>query len=61
MARKPSRRRRTQRDVEAQRAQQAPEMPPQVDLADEYRYVIEDLTRIGVIAAILIGQPSPYL
>jgi len=26
-----------------------------VDLAEEYHYVIEDLQRIGIIAAILIG------
>ena len=34
-------------------AKQAPAEP--VDLAVEYHYVIEDLQRIGVIAAILIG------
>jgi hypothetical protein len=27
----------------------------QVDLATEYRYVAEDLGRIGIIAAVLIG------
>jgi hypothetical protein len=26
-----------------------------IDLAEEYHYVIADLTRIGIIAAILIG------
>jgi hypothetical protein len=26
-----------------------------VDLAEEYRYVIADLERIGIIAAVLIG------
>ena len=26
-----------------------------LDLSEEYRYVIEDLERIGIIAAILIG------
>ena len=34
-------------------AKQVPAEP--VDLAVEYHYVIEDLQRIGVIAAILIG------
>ncbi len=27
----------------------------EVDLAEEYRYVIEDLKRVGIIAAVLIG------
>lgn len=28
----------------------------EVDLVEEYRYVIEDLKRIGIIAAVLIGM-----
>jgi len=35
-------------------AASVPEEKP-VDLAEEYHYVIEDLQRIGIIAAILIG------
>ena len=29
--------------------------PKAADLSEEYSYVIQDLTRIGIIAAILIG------
>lgn len=32
-----------------------PTVGRQIDLAEEYHYVIADLTRIGIIAAILIG------
>lgn len=31
------------------------EATKKVDLATEYHYVVEDLSRIGIIAAILIG------
>lgn len=33
----------------------SPETTKDLDLSEEYRYVIEDLERIGIIAAILIG------
>lgn len=36
-------------------AASTPEEQQPVDLAEEYHYVIEDLQRIGIIAAILIG------
>lgn len=50
MAKRSSRRRPT---VAASTAEQAPAR--EVDLAAEYHYVIEDLRRIGIIAAVLIG------
>ena len=49
MAKRSSRRRPTV----AASTEQAPAR--EVDLAAEYQYVIEDLRRIGLIAAVLIG------
>jgi hypothetical protein len=46
---KSSRKRRTRRPSQAQVTKEP------VDLASEYRYVIDDLKRIAIIAAILIG------
>jgi hypothetical protein len=43
----------------APRAERAPREPAApvapVDLANQYRYVIGDLQRVGIIAALLIG------
>jgi hypothetical protein len=47
MAKRSSRRR---RPSQAQAVEKKP-----VDLAAEYRYVLDDLRRIGIIAVILIG------
>jgi hypothetical protein len=39
----------------SRRPSQAQVVKEPVDLASEYRYVIDDLKRIAIIAAILIG------
>ncbi|MBN1120198.1 MAG: hypothetical protein JXJ17_03910 [Anaerolineae bacterium] len=49
MAKRSSRKRNSRRPPQVQ-VQKEP-----VDLAQEYRYVIDDLKRIGIIAVILIG------
>ena len=49
MAKKSSRKRRSRRPSTEQVVKEP------VDLAKEYRYVIDDLQRIGIIAVILIG------
>ncbi len=49
MAKRSSRKRSSRRPSQAQVKQEP------VDLAAEYRYVIDDLRRIAIIAAILIG------
>lgn len=51
MARKRSSRSRS--SLRRSSASAAPQGP--VDLAEEYHYVIEDLQRIGIIAAVLIA------
>jgi hypothetical protein len=50
MAKRSSRKRSTRRS-----SSQAQVVKEPVDLASEYRYVIDDLRRIAIIAAILIG------
>lgn len=43
------------RSSRRRRASSEPQKNEPVDLAEEYAYVIEDLQRIGIIAAVLIA------
>jgi hypothetical protein len=57
MAKRNARRRSTARTIKAPSngASAMGVLPPKrVDLAEEYRYVVADLQRIGIIAALLI-------
>lgn len=57
MAKKTSSRRRRASTAAYENGPRAQATAPvqKVDLAEEYRYVIADLERIGIIAAVLIG------
>lgn len=60
MSRRKSRfRNRTERPSDSARTERAPRQPAApvtpVDLANQYRYVIGDLQRVGIIAFALVG------
>ncbi len=60
MSRRKSRfRNRTERSSDLARTDRTPRQPASpvspVDLANQYRYVIGDLERVGIIAVVLIG------
>lgn len=55
MAKKSSRRRYNTSSVAASASAGTSSSSREVDLAAEYRYVIEDLKRVGIIAAVLIA------
>ncbi len=55
MGKQSSRRRNARRPTPARMVGSDTTPRREVDLAEEYRYVLDDLKRVGILAAVLVG------